>query len=58
MENRGKECMKKFCESLREHAMKITNFKNKKMKILTEELQKPCENAKFCYICMKKFEKM
>ena len=24
---RGKDCMKKFCESLREHAMKITNFK-------------------------------
>ena len=26
---RGKDCMKKFCESLREHAMKITNFKKK-----------------------------
>ena len=24
---RGKDCMKKFCESLREHAMKIINFK-------------------------------
>ena len=24
---RGKDCMKNFCESLREHAMKITNFK-------------------------------
>ena len=24
---RGKDCMKKFCESLREHAMKITNSK-------------------------------
>ena len=23
---RGKDCMKKFCEFLREHAMKITNF--------------------------------
>ena len=23
---RGKDCMKKFCESLREHAMKIINF--------------------------------
>ena len=23
---RGKDCMKKFCESLREHVMKIINF--------------------------------
>ena len=27
---RVKDCMKKFCESLREHAMKITDFKKKK----------------------------
>ena len=27
---RGKDCMKNFCESLREHAMKIINFKIKK----------------------------
>ena len=27
---RGKDCMKKFCESLREHAMKIINFQKKK----------------------------
>ena len=33
----GKECMKKFCESLREHAMKIINFEKKKMKLLTNE---------------------
>ena len=32
---RGKNCMKTFCESLRENAMKITNFKKKKMKFLT-----------------------
>ena len=36
---RGKDCMKKFCESLREHAMKIINFKKKKMKLLTKEQQ-------------------
>ena len=28
---RGKDCMKNFCESLREHAMKIINFKGKKL---------------------------
>ena len=27
---RCKYCMKKFCESLREHAMKIIDFKKKK----------------------------
>ena len=27
---RGKDCMKKFCEFLREHTMKIINFKIKK----------------------------
>ena len=26
----GRDCMKKFCESLREDAMKIINFKKKK----------------------------
>ena len=32
---RGKDCMKKFYESLREHAMEIINFKKEKVKILT-----------------------
>ena len=27
---RGKDCMKRFCEFLREHVMKIINFKKKK----------------------------
>ena len=35
---RGKDCMKKFCESLREHAMEIINFRKKKF--LTNEQQK------------------
>ena len=29
---KGKNCMKKFCEFLRERAMKIINFKKKTMK--------------------------
>ena len=33
---RGKDCMKKFDESLRGHAMKIINFKKKEMKLLTK----------------------
>ena len=32
--------MKKFCESVREHAMTIINFKKKKMKPLTNKEQK------------------
>ena len=53
---RGKDCMKKLCEFVREHAMKIINFKRKKMKLLTKELQESYENAEICYICKEKFE--
>ena len=34
---RGKDCMKKFCKSLREHALEIINFKTKKTKLLAKE---------------------
>ena len=36
---RGKDCMKKFFESLRPHAMKIINFRKKILKLLTKEQQ-------------------
>ena len=36
---RGKDCMKKFCESLSEKAMKVINFKKKKMKLLIKKPQ-------------------
>ena len=39
--------MRRFCESLREHAL---------LKLLTKELQESYENAKICYICKEKFE--
>ena len=44
----GKDCIKKFCECLREHAIKIINLKNevKKMKLLTKEQQESYENTK------------
>ena len=45
--------MQKICESLREHVMKIINFKKK---ISTKEQQESYENAKFCYICKEKFQ--
>lgn len=33
----GKDCMKYFCESLREHSMKIIKFEKKRMRPLTKE---------------------
>ena len=49
---KGKDCMKKFCESFREHTMEIINFKIKKKKSFRNEQQKPYETAKYCYICL------
>ena len=48
-----KDCMKQFCESLREHAMEIINFKEKKKKLLTKEQQGSYGNGKISYICNK-----
>ena len=53
---RGKDCMKKFCEPLRQHAIKIINFKKKKVKLLIKGWQESYKNAKICYICKRKFE--
>ena len=54
--HRGKDCMKKFREPLREHAMKIINFKKKKLKLLTKEQQESYWNAEICYAFKEKFE--
>ena len=48
--------MKNFCESSREHAIKIINFKKKKMKFLTSKQQELYQNAKICYICKETFK--
>ena len=54
---RGKDCMKKFCKDLREHATKIINYEKKKMIPLTKE-EKPYHNEQeVCYICKKEFDK-
>ena len=39
----GKDCIKKFCKDLREHATKIINYEKKKMTPLTT-------TEKICYI--------
>ena len=33
---RGEDCMKKFCESLREHKMKIINFKKEENEVVNK----------------------
>ena len=53
---RGKDCTKQFCESLREHAVKIINFKKKQLKLLTKEQQESYKNVKICYLRKEKFE--
>ena len=52
----GKDCIKKFFEFLKKHAMKIINFKKKKMKLLIKEQKDSYENAKICYTCNRKIE--
>ena len=52
---RGKDCMKKFCESLRERAGEIIIFL-KKIKLLIKQQQESYENAKICYICKEEFK--
>ena len=51
---RGKGCMKKFCESFREHAKNITDFEKKQMLLLTNKERKLHQDVIECYICRKK----
>ena len=44
---RGKDCMKKFCKDLREHATKITNYEKKKMIPLTKKRKYIIMSKKF-----------
>ena len=46
----GKDCMKKFCSSLREHATNVLKFEKKKMLPLTKEELKLHQDARNCYI--------
>ena len=49
--------MKKFCESLREHAKYIIDVEKKRMLPLTKEELKSHQAAKLCYVCGKRFLK-
>ena len=39
------DCMKKYCESLRKHVMKMIIFKKRNMKLLTSKQKKSYENS-------------
>ena len=53
---RGKDCMKKFCKDLKEHASKIINYKKKKIIPLTTKEKINYNKEKICYICKKEFD--
>ena len=54
---RGKDFMKKLCESLREQAKRINDFEKKKMLLLTSKELKSYEEANKCFICWLRFFK-
>ena len=47
---RGKDCMKKFCKDLREHATRTINYEKKKMIPLTTEEKIHYNEQEICYI--------
>ena len=53
---RGKDCMKKYCESLREHTIKITNFKATKNGVINERAAGIYEKYKNLLYLLKKIE--
>ena len=44
---RGEDCMKKFCESLVEYAMNLTDFEERKMILLKNEQQQLYKKTNF-----------
>ena len=46
----GKDCMERFCKTLREHATKIINYEKKEMMLLTDEENKSYKKQKVSYI--------
>ena len=50
---KGRNCMKRFCDDLKEHVTRIVNYKMKPMDVLTEEEKESYKNQKLCHICEK-----
>ena len=53
---RCKGLMKKFCESLREHEVKIINFRKNNIMQLTEKELESCTSQENCYISKEEFK--
>ena len=47
---RGKDCMKKFCKDLKEHAARIINYEKKKIIPLTKEEKINYNDQQICYM--------
>ena len=52
---RGGDCMKRFCDDLKEYVIRIINYETKPMIALTEEEKESYENQQLCHICNKEF---
>ena len=52
---RGRDCMKRFCDDLKEHVTRITNYEMKTMDPLTEEEKESNKNQQLCHICEEEF---
>ena len=44
---RGKDCMKKFCQSLRKHGIMITNYRKKEMKLIIKNTRNHMKIQKY-----------
>ena len=53
--HRRKDCMKIFCQDLKDQLMKVINCEKKEMIPLTDEEKESYENQQICHICIKEF---
>ena len=47
--------MKRFCDDLKEHVTRITNYEMKPMDPLTEDKKESYEHQQLCHICAEEF---
>ena len=52
---RGIDCMKIFCNDLKDQANRIINYEKKEMIPLTDKEKESYENQKICHTCEKEF---
>ena len=51
----GNDCIKKFCDEIKELGTKVANYEQKEMTLLTDGENRYYEEQKECYICRKEF---